>query len=163
MSLTVSHCCKLSLTVSPSPMECHWLLLVVSHCLSNATELLDVSHIPECWVQYSCCMFLTFFNGCWLSLAVSSSAMEVLRISHYFSLLIAVSHCLSKCHGVAVCCSLSPTVAGYLSLFLLAHVSHCLTLCLSQSCCMSLAVSHGCCMSLTVSPSAMELRDSQQL
>ena len=50
MSLTVSHCCWLYLTVSPSAMEfmhvSHYLLwlLAVCHSLYGLMELLYVSH-----------------------------------------------------------------------------------------------------------------------
>ena len=53
-------------------------------------------------------MFLTVSNGCWLSLTVSTSAIELLQ----------VSHCLFQFHEVEKYPSLYPMVAGCLQLSL---------------------------------------------
>ena len=59
MSLTVSHCCWLSLTVFPSAMEllhvsyCLLVLLAVYHCLSGVMELLHISHCLPCLLAVS--------------------------------------------------------------------------------------------------------------
>ena len=110
-------------------------------------------------------MSLTVSYSCWLSLTVSTIAMDLLH----------VSHCLFQFHGVAACRSLSPIVAGCLSLPLPSHgVAKCLSLLLAVSCClsqlhgvaaclspsllvtwsfcMSLTVSYPCWLSLTISP-----------
>ena len=60
----------------------------------------------------------TVFHGCWWSLTISSSAMEVLQVYHRLLLLMVLSHCLSD-----------PME------FL--HVSHCLSLLLAVSHCLS--------------------------
>ena len=52
MSLTLSHSCWLSLTVTPSAMDllhvphCFPLLLAVSYCPFRPMELLHVTHFP---------------------------------------------------------------------------------------------------------------------
>ena len=91
ISLTVTFCCWLSLTVSPSPMEmllesqCLQLLLPISHSISQfkvdyaglsqsaiIASLLSLSIL----VPWSCCMFLTIFHCCWRSLIFSPSGVE---------------------------------------------------------------------------------------
>ena len=63
MSLTVSRCCLLSVTVSPSAMEfdhvSHWLIWVwLSLFVSlNAMKLLHVSHILSIVLALSYCLF----------------------------------------------------------------------------------------------------------
>ena len=73
--------------------------------------------------------------------------MELLHVSHFRSLLLALSLYLSQCHGVASCLSLPYIVAGCLSPSLLVPWIYC----------MSFAASFGYWLSLTVSYSAMEL------
>ena len=110
-------------------------------------------------------MSLTVSFCCWLSLTFSSSAIELLRPWY-----LSVSHCLSQCHGVAACLSLSPIVSGYLSLPLQSHgvvgffslppmVAGFLSLSLPvpRICCTSLTVSHCCWLSLTIPYGPIEL------
>ena len=132
MSLTVSYSCLISLFFSLIPCSCY-MALTFSHCywlsLTVHIELLHVSNflllllvVPHCLpVPWSCCMSLTVSYDFWMSLPVSTSATELLK----------VSHCLFQFPGVSRCLSLSSIVAGCLSL------SPC-------SCCMSLTVSYGC-------------------
>ena len=90
--------------------------------------------------------------------------MKLLYVSYCLLMLLAVSHSLSQCHGVAACLSLSPMVAGRFSLSLQSHVvSACPSLsllvagCLSMSlechrfCCISLTLSYHCWLSLILS------------
>ena len=62
MTLTASHCCWLSLTVSPSAKELLHvsqyllMLLAVSHCLSGPIELHHVSHCLLCLLAMSHCL-----------------------------------------------------------------------------------------------------------
>ena len=107
--------------------------------------------------------------GCWLSLTVSSSSMELLYCLSqspivdgclsqycYMSLsllwLLAVSHCLSQFHGVYACHLLSHIYWVSLSVspspMKLLHVFHCLL------CLLTVFLSHGG-MSLTVSYSCL--------
>ena len=75
--------------------------------------LLAVSLVP--WSFYTS---LTVSHCCLLSLTVSLSDMELLHVAQFLSLLLTVSHCL---HGVVACLSVSPMVAGCLSLSLMSH------------------------------------------
>ena len=147
MSLTVSHCCWLSLTVSMELLhvsQCLPRLLAVSLCLSVQIKL---QHISNCFllsltVSLSARKLLHVSNcHLWL-LAVSHylyGLIELLHFYHYLPLLLVMSHCLSQCHGVAICCSMSLIVDNCLSLS-------------PRSCCMSFSVSHGCWVSLIVPP-----------
>ena len=85
----VSHCLLWLLAVSYRLWNCHR----VAACLSLS--------LPVPW---SCFMSLTVSYVFWLSLTVSTIAMDLLH----------VSHCLFQFHGVAACLSLSPIVAGCL-------------------------------------------------
>ena len=131
ISLTVSHGCWLSLTVSLVPWS-FYKSLIAAGCLSLS--------LP---VQWSCCMFLT----------VSSSSIELLHVSHSLLLLPAVPHCVPWCccmlHTVSsssmefpyVSLSLSPIVAGSLSIYLRSHrVSTCLSLSPMVAVCLSLSL-----------------------
>ena len=89
MSLTDSHCCWLSLTVSMELLHVYnsfpWWLLV-SHCLFGPMELLHVSlccslSLPASPVPLSYCMSRNVSYGCLLSLIFATSAMELLHVS----------------------------------------------------------------------------------
>ena len=155
MSRTVYNCCWLSVTVSPCPWSCcmtltfsydYWMSLTVS------------------LVLLSCCTSLTVSYSCGLSFTVCPTTMELLTLSHCLQLSLAASLCLFQFLRVAACLSLSPTDAGYLSLFQLFEgdsaflsqspmVAGCLTLSLLAllRCCMSFTIFFGCLLSLTVS------------
>ena len=94
MSLTLSKCCLLSLTVFPCPME----LLHVSNFLLWFLSL----SLPVLW---SCCISLTLSysrllsltvysvqGNCYISITISSSFMQFLRVSYRLFFLLAVSH-----------------------------------------------------------------------
>ena len=139
--LSLSHCCWLSLTVSPIEIELLHVsysflwLLAVSHCISGPIELLQVFNCLLCLLEVS-----YFLSGPMELLHVShclSDPMELLHVSHCLSLLLAVSHFLS----------------GPMELL---HVSHCLEWLLTismvpWSCCMSLTVTYVFWLSITVS------------
>ena len=150
MSLTVSHCCWLSIIVFSNSMELlafsHSLPLFLSvslaacHSLSpNVAGFLSLSllvpwicfmsltvsyccclFLTDSPVLWSCCMSLSLSYSCWLSLAISLSSMELLDISHSLPLQLALSKSPYQFHGVAVFFLLSPIVAGCLSLSLLS-------------------------------------------
>ena len=61
-------------------------------------------------------MSLTVSYGLLLSLTICCSSMELIHFSLCLLCLLAVSHCLSQCHGISTCLSLARMVAGYLSL-----------------------------------------------
>ena len=174
MSLTVSYCCWLSLTVSPIPWTCCMSLTLSYVCLQSLTICLvklsfnmplPVSNscclfLTVSPIQWSCCMVLTVSNCYWLPLTVSPSAMELLYVSHCLLWLLAFCHSLSLCHKVPPCLKLYLMVAVSFSFSLWSNgVATCLSLSLPVpwSCCMSITVSHGCWRSLTFSPSPIEL------
>ena len=70
---------------------------------------------------------------CWLYLAVCSSSIELMHVSHCLQWLPAFSHCLFQFHGVAACLSLSLIVSGFLSLSVLAPWSCCISSMLADS------------------------------
>ena len=100
-------------------------------------------------VTWSSCKSLTISHGCLLPVALSSSPIELMHISHCLPWMIAVSNCLFKSHGVAAYLSLSPIVSCCLSLSLLSCevASQTVAGCLS----LSLSLLWRCCMSLTAS------------
>ena len=89
LSPVVSGCLLLSLR-SHGVAACLSLSQMVSGCFSLSLK-----------VPCSCCMSLTVFYDCWLSLPVSPSAMDLLLVSDY----------LFQFHGVSICNSLSLMVA----------------------------------------------------
>ena len=159
-------CCWLSVTVSTSAMElqhnyhCHSQFHGVAACLSLSLS-----------VPWSCCMSVTVSNDCWLSPTVSTRAMELVYVSHCLlwlldvflqshgvatclSLLLAFSHCLSSCYGVATRLPLSLQVpwSCWMSLTVPRGCWQSLTVSsVTCSCCMSLTVPYGCWLLLTVS------------
>ena len=167
MSLTVSYCCWLSLTISLSSMELlhisHFLpwLLAVSHSLTCPMELLHVFHCllwllafshchTQCHVLSACHKSSLMVAGC-LSLSLRSHGVagseDFLHVYHFFLWLLAVSNSQFQRHGVAVCLPLSPIVSGCLSLSFPVR----------RSCCMFLTVSQCCWLSLTILSGPMEL------
>ena len=103
MSLTVSTCFCLSLSISPYPMGLlnvcyfHLLLLPVAHspCKHHGVTEISLTVPYGCWlsltvslVWWSCSMSPIVSNGCWLPLTVSSGTMKLL----------VVSNCLFKYH-----------------------------------------------------------------
>ena len=82
-------------------------------------------------------MFLIVSQVCWLSLTVSTIAMQLPHVSNYLLWLQAVSHSLIKFPGVVGCLSLSLPEPWI--------------------CCRSRAVSLCCWLFLTVSTSSKEL------
>ena len=109
MSLTVSYCCCLSLTVS---------YIAVSHSLSSHIESLHVSH---CLI-YRCCLLSPMVAGCLplsplLLLAVSHCLLYGCWLSLTVSYIVAGFLSLSLwSRGVASRLSLSPVISGSLSL-----------------------------------------------
>ena len=122
-------------------------------------------------------MSLTGSYGCWLSLTVFLSAIELLHVSHLLPWLLAVFSSPMELLAVSVSpvrwsCYMSLTVSSismellhvslYLSWLLAVFSSSMELLALSVSpvpwsCYMSLTVSYGCWLSLTYPPSSMEL------
>ena len=93
MSLTVSYCLWQSLTVSIELLhvsDCLLWLLAFCPRPSGPFELLHVCHVSHCislFVTVSLClsspMELLHLSHCsWLSLTVSTCAMELLNVSH---------------------------------------------------------------------------------
>ena len=164
LSLLVQFSCYMSLTLPSSFMKFlhvfHYLLcfLAVSHSLSGLKEFRHFSH---------CRLWLLAFSN---SL---SDPMRLLHVSHCLSLLLAVSHslhgvaacfslslrshgvdtyllsllasshCLSKCNRVAACLSVSPMVAGFLSLSLPVPWNCCTFPTVYHFFWLSLTLSHG--------------------
>ena len=107
MSLTVSHCCLLSLTIHSGPWSCYISLTFPHSCFLSQTVSL---------VLRSCCISLTVYLFFWLYLTESPSAIELLHVSNCLTWLLAVSHCIS---GLMELLHVSPC------LLLLLAVSHC--------------------------------------
>ena len=131
MTLTASHCCSLSLTVSSGSME----LLHVSYCLLWLLHRLR--RLPRSLqsLKVASCLSLSPI----LLLAVSqylSDPMELLAFSYFLPLFLAVSHCLLYCasHCLLYGCWLALTVSL-----------------VASSCRMSLTFSYGCWLPLTLS------------
>ena len=101
MSLTVSYVCLLSLTVFPIPWSCY-KSRTVFHCywlyLTVLIELLHVSNSLLLLLSVSHCLQVPL--NCCMSLIVSSNSMELLHVFHSLLLLLDVSYCLYQCYGV---------------------------------------------------------------
>ena len=139
----------------------------MSHCLSSPLKLLHVSHC----LLYCYLLSLTISLipcSCWLSLTLSHCFWLSLTVSFIVPLTVSyiVAGCLSLSlwsQAVAACLSLSPTVAGSLSLspiWLLA-VSHTIPLSLAVIHCLSQCYFVAAC--LLLSPIVDALPDSHCL
>ena len=151
MSLTVSHSCWLSLTVSLVPRS--------ATCFS----LFHERHAATVSQRVAACLSLSPCYGCRRSLTISStpwSFLMTLTVSYGCWLYLTVSPVLWSCYmslTVSYCCLLSLNVAPSAMEFL--NISHCLPWFLAVSHCgfgpkdgsKSLTISNGCWMSLTVS------------
>ena len=122
---------------------------------------MSLSFSHGCWlsldvspVSWSSWVSLTVSHGCWLSFSLSSSFNDFMLVSHCLLWLLAVSLCPLQCYGVTECLSLSPMVAGFLSLSISSHgVATCLSFSLIVACCLSLSLScHGVAACLSLSP-----------
>ena len=67
-----------------------------------------------------------------MSLTVTSRSAELLHVSHCLPLLLAFSHCLFQFHRDSASLSLSPILAGCLSLSPLVLLSFCMSLTVSH-------------------------------
>ena len=141
MSLTVSHCCWLPLTVSSSSMELmafpHYLtcLLVVSHCLTRPIKFID------------------FFICLSLLLAFSNSLSQYHGFATRLLLFSIIAGFLSLFLSelLSFCMSLTLSLYFYLSLTSLLFLWSCwMSLTLSHWFWLSLSISSGCWMSLNV-------------
>ena len=113
-------------------------LLAVSNCLFGSMYMLHVSIFLQCLLPVSYFLYspidLIHVSHCFtvsLSfLAVSyclSGPIELLYVSQCLSLLLAASHSLCQCYGVAECLSLSPMVS---CCFLISILSYGVDACL---------------------------------
>ena len=113
LSLSLMVACFLSLSLSSHGVAaCHSLSHIVVVCLSQSPQ-----------GQWRGFMSLTVSSVRLLSFTVFFYAIVLLAISHCLPLFLVVSHCVFQLHFVAVCHSLSPIFAGFLSLFLLVQWS----------------------------------------
>ena len=185
MSLTISHGCWFSLTVSQVPL-CFCMSITVSYLIAGCLLHSVWSHGVSAFlslspmiagflslslpVPCSSCMFFTLSYRCWIPFTVS-----LISWSCYISVIVASCLSLSAwscnmCLTVSHSCWLSLQSHGVATcLSLLLSVSHCpfhyhgfvaclsLTLPVPWSCCKSFTVSYGCWLSLTVSTGAMKL------
>ena len=130
MSLTVSHGCWLSLTVSLVPWSSCMSLTVSYGCwlsLTISTSSIELLHVSRCFLIFfvvsQCLLWLLAVSNC------LSYPMELLHVtvSHCFWMSLTLSPvpwscCMSL--TVSYCCWLSLTVSP--SAMELLHVSHCL-------------------------------------